>query len=326
VFAFGERNASITLVGFFLGYSLYSFGGGFGGVAFLDIVAKTIPASRLGSFFGHRHFWGSLGGVAAGLLVRAILADERLDFPNNYGLLFCLALLFFIPGWGAFSLVREPPGRVSQAQPFLHLLREAPHLVHEHVEFKLLLLGRFLLGSAGIALPFYVIYCLKSLHIPESAVGGYISVQMVGSMVAVPAWAYLNDRKHPLTLVLAVAALSVLAPGGALAISLVPLPQHLSQAGFSVVFFALGATTGGSFIGFTNYLLAIAPEERRTVYIGILNTLFAFTTLLPMLGGLLVKYTSFQLLFAVATTFSLVGAYTVFRLRSCGRMGLGTRV
>ena len=91
------------------------------------------------------------------------------------------------------------------------------------------------------------------------------------------------------------------------------------RVAFGLVFFGLGATGGGSFIGFTNYLFAIAPEERRTLYIGLLNTLFAVTMFLPIVGGLLVKYASFQLLFAVATAFSLAGTYAVFRLPPCNR-------
>jgi len=319
VFAFGGRDAAITLAAFFFGYSLYAFGGGFGGVAFLDIVAKTVPPNRLGSFFGHRQFWGSLGGVAVGLLVCAILADNRLSFPYNYGLLFCLALSLFIPGWGAYCLVREPPGPVSEARPLLSFLWGARVFIRDHAEFRLLLLGRLLLGSATIALPFYIGYCKEALHAPEAAVGRYLSAQMIGGVVAVPLWAYLNDRRSPRTLILAVSSLSILAPGAAVALSLLPLPQAMIRVAFGLVFFGLGATGGGSFIGFTNYLFAIAPEERRTLYIGLLNTLFAVTMFLPIVGGLLVKYASFQLLFAVATAFSLAGTYAVFRLPPCNR-------
>lgn len=319
VFAFGGQHASLTLVMFFLGYSLYAFGGGFGGVAFLDIVAKTVPPNRLGSFFGHRQFWGSLGGVAVGELVHLILANERLSFPNNYGLLFCLALSLFIPGWGAYCLVREPPGPVSEARPFLSFLRSAGLFLREQAEFRRLLVGRLLLGCATIALPFYIGYCKQVLHAPEAAVGRYLSAQMLGGVVAIPLWAYLNDRRSPRTLILAVSSLSVLAPGAALLLSLLPLSDTATQLAFALVFFGLGATGGGSFIGFTNYLFAIAPEERRTVYVGILNTFFALTMFLPIIGGFLVRFTSFQLLFAVATAFSLWGACVVFRLPEPGR-------
>ena len=319
VLLLGARSAAGALAAFFLCYGLYSLGGGLSGVAFLDIVAKTVPGRRLGAFFGHRQFWGGLASVGCGLLVGAILGAEWLPFPYDYALLFALALANLAPGWAAFAAIREPAGQVGEPQRLAAYLRGAPGVVRGHREFRRLLLSRMMLGASGVALPFYILYCRRLLGVPEAAVGIYLSVQMAGSMAAVPLWAHLNDRRGPRTLVRSVAVLSVIVPAGALVVALAPITAALGRIALGAVFFLLAAATAGSFMGYTNYLLAIAPEERRPTYIGIMNTLFAVTTFLPLLGGVLLNLTSFAALFGVAAALAAVGAGMALRLPPPGR-------
>jgi MFS family permease len=297
-----EARPAAALAAFFLAYTCYSLAGGFSGPAFLDIVAKTIPGARLGAFFGHRHFWGSMGAIACGALVRTILASDALAFPTDYALLFAGSLLLFAPGWVLFSMIQEPRGRVVQdPRPLLPFLMAAPRTVRRHREFRLLLMSRMLSGAIGIALPFYVVYARRVLSVPESTIGTYIAIQMTGSVVLVPLWAYLNDRRGPRSLLVAAMAVYLGAAGIAFTASLFSHAPPFGRAAFMVVFFPLAAIGSGSFMGYTNYLFAIAPEEQRTLYIGIQNTLFAVTAFLPLLGGALVAATSFSLLFGLAT-------------------------
>lgn len=308
------RHPLAALVGFLACYSLDAFGGGLAGPAWLDMIAKTVPAHRLGAFFANRVFWGGLGAIGSGLLVRAILGRAGPSFPANYCLLFALALALFIPGWLAFMKIPEPPGRVAENQPLLTFLRGAPQVIKGNREYRLLLISRLLLGSVGMAFPFYIIYCHRALGVPEAEAGTYLAIQMAGAVVANPLWAYLNDRMGPRTLVVVSAATSLASPAIALIAALFPLAGWFGRVALGAVFFSLAAAGTGTFIGYTNHLLAIAPEPERPLYIGIQNTLFAVTTFLPLLGGLLLKYSSFQLLFGLAALLALAGAAVALRL------------
>ncbi len=302
-----------ALLGFFLGYSIFALTGGMSGPAFLDIVAKTVPARRLGAFFGHRQFWGGLGAIGSGALVRWVLAQHGITFPNNYLLLFSGGLLLFIPAWLLFSLIYEPAGKAAEQTPLLHFLRGSPAMVQEHPEFRLLLVSRLLTGSVSIALPFYIIFARRILGVPEAMIGTYISVQMAGSVLFVPIWAYLNDRKGPRGLLTAVSSLY-------LGVSLIAMAAafnsdiNFGRAALLAVFFPLAAIGSGTFIGSTNYIFAIAPEEQRTTYIGIYNTLFALTSFLPLFGGWVVAATSFSFLFCLAAVFAVAGLVATIRL------------
>jgi MFS family permease len=305
----------IALFAFFAAYTCYALAGGTSGPAFLDIVAKTVPPAKLGAFFGHRQFWGSLGAIGCGVVVRGILGSERLGFPNDYALLFACGLAFLASGWIAFAAVREPAGRVTgDPKPLLPFLFSAPAAVRQHREFRLLLASRLLNGAVGIALPFYVIYARRVLEVPEGTIGTYVSLQMAGSVALVPLWAFLNDRRGPRALLIAVAVLYLGAVSLAFATSLLPELIALGRLALMGVFFCLAAIAAGSFMGYTNYLFAIAPEEQRTLYIGLQNTLFAITSLLPLLGGVIVSATSFSVLFGLAATFGLASVGAAARL------------
>ena len=314
VYFLAPRQPAAALVAFFLCYAISNIGAGFSTLAFLDIIARTIPGRRLGRFFGHRFFWGSLGAIGSGLLIRAILAGPRFPFPADYCLLLGLALVAFVPSWFAFAAIEEPPSRTEKAQPFGAFVRGAPALIHQDRDYRLLLLSRLFTGGAGIALPFYIIYCRRLLGVPEATVGTYLSVQMAGSVLLIPLWAYLNDSKGPRTLLLAVAWLSAALTAIALFASLIPGAVTIGRFAFALIFFVAAATGAGGFMASMNYLFAIAPEERRPLYLGVHNTLFALTTFLPLLGGVLVRLTSFSVLFAAAVLLSLIGAVTALRV------------
>ncbi len=219
-----------------------------------------------------------------------------------------------MPGWAAFATIHEPPGKVEEPQPLLPFLRSAPGVLREHREFRLLLASRLLTGSAAIALPFYIIYCRQIIGVPEAAVGIYLSVQMTGSLALIPLWAFLNDRRGPRSVIMAVAALSLAVPLLALLAALFPNAPAFGRLVFGAVFFPLTAIAGGSFMGYTNYLFSIAPEQRRPLYIGVQNTLFAVTAVLPLLGGALVGLTSFRFLFSLAAVLGSLGVIATIRL------------
>jgi MFS family permease len=54
------------LAAFLVFYSIYAFGAGFGGVAFMEVVARIVPRERLGSFWSLRMFWGGTLAALAG--------------------------------------------------------------------------------------------------------------------------------------------------------------------------------------------------------------------------------------------------------------------
>ena len=71
----------------------------------------------------------------------------------------------------------------------------------------------------------------------------------------------------------------------------------------------------GNFIGQTNLLLEVSPEEFKSTYIGIVNTLSALVMLLPLLGGIIIEKISYSINFSLAFFLILTGLLLTLSLK-----------
>jgi hypothetical protein len=72
------------------------------------------------------------------------------------------------------------------------------------------------------------------------------------------------------------------------------------------VFLTMGITISSSMLGYFNYALELAPAGQRPTYIGLFNTIGGLLVVLPTVGGLLLRVTSYGVLFGVTAT--VIGA------------------
>ena len=93
--------------------------------------------------------------------------------------------------------------------------------------------------------------------------------------------------------------LDVLAITLALILSLTGIPGQLAWA-FPLIFALLGMVEAAIVLGYFNYVLDLAPEAERPVYMGLTNTLAGGLVVMPLIGGWLLERTSYSTLFAVA--------------------------
>ena len=74
----------------------------------------------------------------------------------------------------------------------------------------------------------------------------------------------------------------------------------------------IGFIRSGRVIGFDPYLLDIAPESKRTAYLGIRGTLSILTIVLPLIGGLFIELLGYTFTFYIVT---IVMFLSLFLLR-----------
>lgn len=310
VFLLGKRNPTYLLVTFFFLFSIYSFGGGLAGVSFTDIVGKSIPLEKRGSFFGARMFVGGGLSALAGFLIQRIL--RLYDFPQNFGMLFLIASALIIFALISFCLVKEPPTtRRLEKKSVKENLLLGFKITKADRNFRMLLLTRVSIGCYVMGLPFYIIYAKKYLSIPGSLAGIFLTVQMLGYLSSNLLWGYLSNRKNNKLVLVFSAFFSAICPLLVLSNMVLGTPLW----GYGSIFFFLGATISGADIGYTNYLLQIAPEERRPIYVGFLNTVVGPTIFLSAVGGLIIQVFSFTCLYVLLFFVSLVSVYLSLSLK-----------
>jgi len=318
---FFVEDAAVLLVVFFTLQAAYSLAAGLAGICFVDIVAKAIPATRRGIFFGWRLFLGGLLAFGGSLLVRYILDEGRgLAFPDNYAVLFLFSFFILCVAVGCFILTVEPLEPVNEERvPLGRQFRRALDLPRRDSNYRRFLTMRLLLMGAEIATPFYIVYAKHALSVPVSMVGVYLMGTTLASFASNLLWGRISDRQGNKLLIILTNALGLLMPLTALSVGpladLWPGLGEFAPGLFTLVFVLSGGYKSGTMIGNLNFLLEIAPPDDRPIYIGFTNTILGIALLASSVGGLIVDMAGFTVLFSLALAFYAVALLLTLRLQ-----------
>ncbi|WP_035589291.1 MFS transporter [Hippea jasoniae] len=295
----------LELILFIVCISIFSFAAGVAVIPFYDIISYNIPADLLGRFWAVRQFVGGILAVGSGWIVKIVLA--KYGYPEGYELLFVFAMVGF--GLTSLSLGLMDEGRVQQKKnkSFKEFLSKAYEIFKNHKDFRVLITSEFLSHSIFLCMPFIVLYTTKKLHFESLMIGYFVSAQMVGSIVSNLFWGYFADRKGAKFIIISVNLLAVSVP--------VLSALFKTPLSFILVFFLMGAYIHGVFIGYTNYLLKIAPQQKRPTYVSIRGSFNALSYFLPTAGGLIADKLSYDALFVISSAFALLSLLFSLRLK-----------
>ena len=303
---------------FFICWVAYSLAGGFASVPQSSLLAKSVPDARRATYYRQRGFWGGVAGLLAGLFVAQILRDGGPAFPRNFGLIFLAATICQLAAV-FFQMTLQEPSRVavSPTPGPLEVLRGVPAAFTDP-HFRRYLAYRVLVGAAAIIDPFLVIFALARLGIDQAAIGGYVVAYVVGRMLAVPLWAGIERTYGDKPILQLSALLRLVPPMLALVLPYLLDYQELEQrlaAGnqlpivFGVAFLILGAVTSGQGRANFAYLSEIANPRLHGVYAGIANAVLAVVAFAPVLGGMLIERSGYEVLFLVGAAIALLAVF-----------------
>ena len=293
----GAGRPGLQLSGLVALLSVFALAGAVGGVPYVDVIGKVIPRARRGLFFASRQAAGGLLALGSSVLAGLLLA---LAWPTSYATLFVVAGgLVALSSLGVWA-IREPEARPTGRPAWRTWLRELRGP------------GRALLPLAGatwttgaslLAVPIYVVVAV-SLGAPDRAMAWFIGAAVVGGLVSNLLWARLVDRWGAPRMIQVCVTMAILAP--LLGVASLRLGWPL----LVVVMLLVGATQTGRKVGFSAALLEIAPPERRATWGATYALLGLPVAAMPLMGGLLVAWTSYEVLFAL-TAVLLAGALVV---------------
>jgi MFS family permease len=314
------EDAAVLLVVFFSLLTVYNLAAGLSGICFVDIVAKAIPPTRRGAFFGWRLFLGGILALGGSLLVKYILDERRgLVFPDNYAVLFLLSFFALCAGLGSFIFVVEPLEPANEERvPLGRQFRRALDLPRRDSNYRHFLTMRLVLMAAEIATPFYIIYAKRALSVSVSMVGVYLTGTTLASFASNLLWGRISDRRGNKLLIILTNSLGLFIPLTALSIvplaDLLPGLREFAPGLFALVFVLSGGSKAGAMIGNMNFLLEIAPPDDRPIYVGLTNTIMGITLLASSVGGLIVDLAGFTALFSLALAFYASALFLTLRL------------
>ncbi len=294
---------TLMLCSFLIMYAAFWLSEGMVGVSWTDLVAKTIPERMRGRLFGYTQVGGGILAIFAGILASAILAPNGPRFPGNYAILILVASVFFALSLASLCFIHEPEGAPEDNDGnFLEYIRKIGKMIGEHGQLKRFLAVQLLMGCFGMSLPFYILYAKEVSGISGGMVGILLAIQVAGSIIWSAVAGYASDHRGPKSAILMTILAGISAPLLALIL------RSPSIWLYGSIFFAVGAVTGSTWIGLTNFLLELAADDERRTYIGVMNTANAPTMIFPILGGLIVQMVSYKAVF-VLTFISLLAAF-----------------
>lgn len=305
---FGLKNPTIAIGSFFFWVFLFSISAGFAGIAYADIIAKTMPSKNRIEFYAVKQFFSSVAAFMGGLIITKIFSLGNLAFPVNYSISLSIGFLgLFIASLGFFFIKEPPSEKIPEIkESFLQYLKKVPEFLKNDNHFKRYIIIENMASFSIMMLPFYMIFAKEVFKVDNSYIGKYLIFQVTGTIFSNIIWAYLAKKFNSKTIVRTCIFMGGLIPLLAIGLS------FLGPDYFAIVFLLLGSIVSGRRIGFEPYLLDIAPEEHRTEYLGIRGTLNIFVIVLPIIGGFFIENIGYYSTMGIV---SIVMFIAVFMMR-----------
>jgi MFS family permease len=295
---------------------------GISNVAWIDIIAKVITPRDRPLVFAWRQSGGQAMALLAGFVISwALSTRSGLVFPNNYLFLLVLMTIILTVGLAMFAVIDEPvdPASVGERRPWLEYFRSGPRIVREDADYRRLLISFFAFAVALAGTPFLVPFLIRRIGMSDAVVGPLMIITSVVTVFGTMYYGWLGNRSGNRAVIVLASRLVLFSPGFALAAALLPEIRVWSwDLRFILIAFALVLSRVAGFamgVGRQNYLLDIAPADRRPTYTSFWQAFALVTTVLPIFTGMLVQSIGYVAVFGVCGLFGLLSLATAHRLR-----------
>jgi MFS family permease len=283
-----------------------ALGGGLAATPWQSLIAKIIPGSRLGLFFGAQaavaNLCLSIGALASGFLL------EQLTTPINYTICFFITLIFMLVSWLSVAQVRELPHTPTQQPMAQHEFGwQLVAILKRDKNFGWFLVARMLSQMATMAFGFYIVYATQHFAMSAGVAGQMTAVFAATQIVANVVMGWLGDK---------LGHRSVMAMG-ALAATASALLAWLANeiVWFYLVFVLAGIATVAIWTLALALSLDFGALAERPAYIGLSNTLIAPSTILaPLMGGWLADTAGYPVTFVASALGGLATAVVMVML------------
>lgn len=306
IFLFGETNKPLTL--FFIGVGLFffSFTAGFGAIYFKELQAKLFSKTYRGKSMAHRQVAGSVASIISGGVAGYVL--HHFDAPLNYAYLFIVSSLLMAIGFVVFSTIEEPiKQNVSvKEKSFKLFMKNSKLLLKSDKRLQQQIVVILLSFSYLLAMPFVILNANSSFTLTGWMLGGFITVQMIGSIMGSSLlWTRIDDYEKMLSL-------SFVFIIAAFVIALFAKDAY----GYALIFLLFGIALDGFNNSGMNLVIEIAPEEKRPVYTAIQTNITSIGLFFPILGGVILKFVeSYTVIYLLTITLLLIGFLLSLRLK-----------
>ena len=302
----------LTVVAFYTSEGLNS-------ISWPALVGKVIPAEIRGRFLGFGQLFTSLVALGAGYVVRLLLDRGGAADPARWAMLFGLGLVGLGLSVVSMLFVREEPDRnLAPGVDMGRSLRAMAGYLRTERWLRRLVAVQLVLGTAAATFSFFVGRARELIPGSDRLIGLFLIVQNLGGAAAAVICGQLIDRVGSWLAIRVVAVVQVVALLAALLAALVGAPLACYVGAFAL----LGFVSGSSWWSFSAYLLDMASDEERPIYLAVSGVLTSPTFLSSILVGGLVELLAAAVVFAAALLLSVAGVFLAWAIPRSRGLGL----
>jgi MFS family permease len=299
IYLFGERYPTLTVTLIGVGLFFFSFTAGFGAIYFKELQAKLFSKEYRGKTMANRSIAGSIASIISGGVTGYVLSN--FEAPDSYAYLFLVSSIFMGIGFILFGTINEPPKEnvLKKEKSFKEFIKNATKILKSDKRLKLQTLSIFLSFGYLIAMPFVILKANSSFELNGWMLGGFISVQMVGSIIGSTfLWRRISNYDFMLQL-----AISIMI----LAFTIAIFAESIY--GYLTIFLLFGVAIDGLSISAMNLVIEISPEDKRPIYTALQTNLSSIGLFFPILGaGILKVFNNNYTILYITTIITMVFA------------------
>jgi len=299
-YKYANQNPSFVIISLFFWVFLFSFSGGFAGIAYTDIIGKFIKKGERGTLYAFKQFFSSIGFLVGGFFVALVFNMSDISYPENYTLILFMGFIGLIIASGAFWFIKEPPSKIEKHDRFSVFIKKIPKILKSDKKFSKFIIVENLTSFSLMILPFYIVYAQDVFN--TTLLSFYLFSIIIGAIISNVFWGAISKKISSKRVVDICIFIGGIIP--VLSILIVPLGPYV----FAMIFVLVGFIRSGRVVGFEPYLLDLAPDSDRTAYLGIRGTLSILTVVLPLIGGVFIE------LLGYVSTFGIVAIVMFFSL------------
>ena len=294
----GEKSHTLTLWLIGVGLFFFSFSAGFGGIYFKEIIAKAFTKEQRGKTMAERQLVSAIGSLLSGIVAGYVL--QNFEAPQSYAYLFMLSAFIMLPGFVAFGTIEESAKKSvrKREESFGKFLKNAIGFLIQDKRLRLQIIVSLLGYTHLFALPFVILKAKESVELSGWMVGGFITVQMFGSITG----NFFIWRKfgHDYIKMLKTAYFLMM-------LSFIIALFAKSAVSYALIFMLFGMGIDGFRNADMNLVIEIAPEDKRPVYVAVQSTLVSFGLFFPILGGYILEYTGYESIYLISSVTLFLG-------------------
>jgi MFS family permease len=273
----------------FLLFTQYIFGS-VSGASWHSWMKDLVPERKLGSYFSQRSRLIQIVNVTLSLAIAISIDFVKSHYPQH--IIITYTIMFFAGGIigmiGVYLLSRAPEPKTCLNSDNVFSLLQRP-LKNKNFK-KLLIFQSFWAFATNLALPFFVVFMMKTLELPMSNIIALGILSQLSSIFSLKLWGKYTDRFSNKTII------SICAPVFIACILSWSFTANKSMPLLSLVLLVIihvvsGCSAAGINLAINNFATKLAPKNEAIVYISARNIIVSsISAIAPLVGGLMADF------------------------------------